>query len=276
VEYPEPTLYAAPAFVAAMLVEHAVLKSRRPQTGRGYEKRDTLASLWMAVGSLAFVALNNFVVFRLATWLYPHRIISLGGPLAFVFAIIGWDFLFYWHHRAEHRVRLLWACHVNHHSSEHFNFSTALRQPWTPFATLLFYPSLALVGVQPSLIMLSGGINLVYQFWVHTEAIGKLPAPIEWLLNTPSHHRVHHASNPRYLDKNYAGIFMLWDRLFGSFEPETEPVRYGITTNIGTFNPFRIAFHEYIAMAEDVFRPKTSERASLRARLRAVFAPPGS
>jgi sterol desaturase/sphingolipid hydroxylase (fatty acid hydroxylase superfamily) len=269
-EYPEPTLYAAPAFILAMFVEHALLK-RQQESVLGYERRDTIASLWMAVGSIAFVSLNNWVVFRIGSWLFTHRLFSLSGPLAYLVAILGWDFLFYCHHRAEHRVRILWACHVNHHSSERFNFSTALRQPWTPFATVLFYPSLALLGIEPALIMMAGGINLIYQFWVHTEGVRKLPAPFEWLFNTPSHHRVHHASNPCYLDKNYAGIFMLWDRAFGSFELETEPVRYGITTNIKTFNPFKIAFHEYAATLRDVFRPG----AKLRARLRAVFAPPG-
>src|SRR5262249_37493502 len=148
--------------------------------------------------------------------------------------------------------RLFWASHVNHHSSRHFNLSTALRQPWTPFTSLLFFPPLALVGVAPWMIMVSGGLNLGYQYWVHTETIQVLPRAIEAVFNTPSHHRVHHGANPEYLDKNYAGIFIVWDRLFGTFEPERARVVYGLTKNISSFNPFVIAFHEYAAIARDV------------------------
>lgn len=275
-DYPEPTLYAAPAFIAALLVENALLKRRRvtQPTLRGYEKRDTIASFWMVLGSLVFVSLINLAIFTLSTALYRYRVTTLTGPVAYLVGFVAWDFLFYWNHRLGHRSRIVWAGHVSHHSSQYFNYATALRQPWTPVSTILIYPSLALFGVPPAVIMLSEGLNLIYQFWVHTELVGTLPRPIEWLLNTPSHHRVHHASNPRYLDKNYGGVLILWDRMFGTFEAEDpgEPVRYGITKNIETFNPLRIAFHEYVDIARDAAHPKIS----LRARLRAVFAPPGA
>jgi sterol desaturase/sphingolipid hydroxylase (fatty acid hydroxylase superfamily) len=166
--------------------------------------------------------------------------------------MLAWDFAFYWHHRLEHENRVFWASHVNHHSSRHFNLSTALRQPWTPVTSLVFFPPLALIGIRPWLIMVAGGFNLIYQYWVHTECIRTLPRAFELVFNTPSHHRVHHGSNAEYLDKNYAGILIVWDRLFGTFEPERARVVYGLTKNISTFNPFVIAFHEYVAIATDL------------------------
>ncbi len=254
-DYPEPTIYAAPFFVITVILEAAVL-GRWKTSGRdvvGYEKKDTWASLAMGIGSLVSVTVLNAGVFLLASWLFAHRLFDLGaGTLGWVVAIVGWDFAYYWHHRVEHENRFLWASHVNHHSSRHFNLSTALRQPWTPWTALLFFPPLALFGVAPWMIMVSAGINLIYQYWIHTEAIGKLPRMIEGVFNTPSHHRVHHGSNPEYLDKNYAGMLIVWDRMFGSFTPERARVVYGLTKNIETHNPFRIAFHEYAAIARDV------------------------
>lgn len=262
-QVPDPTLYAAPLFLALLLLEVWLL-ARLRRTGRdvlGYvDHRDTLASLAMGVGSLLFVTLINWGVFELASLLYPHRLIALSetSPLTWAIAIVGWDFGYYWHHRVEHEVRLFWACHVNHHSSQKYNLSTALRQPWTPFLSFVMYPPLALLGVPPWMILVSGGLNLVYQFWVHTEAIARMPRWFEQVFNTPSHHRVHHGSNAPYLDKNYGGIFIVWDRLFGSFAPEEERVVYGLTKNITSYNPLVIATHEYVAIAKDVARSRSA------------------
>ncbi|MBL9024614.1 MAG: sterol desaturase family protein [Myxococcales bacterium] len=270
---PDPTLYAIPAFIAALLIESVLLRRLRAR-GRdvlGYMARDTWASLAMGVGSVVFVTLINTAVFLLAGKLYPHRVVDVGsGALGWVVAMLGWDFAFYWHHRWEHEVRLFWACHVNHHSSRYFNFSTALRQPWTPFLGIVLYPPLALVGVTPEMILIAGGLNLIFQFWVHTEAVGKLPRFVELVFNTPSHHRVHHGKNEQYLDKNYAGIFILWDRLFGTFEEERERVVYGLTHDIETYNPLRIAFHEYAAIGRDVARSRSFGEA-----LNRTFRGPG-
>lgn len=265
-DVPDPTLFAAPFFLAALLLEMWLLRRQRA-AGRdvlGYvDRKDTWASLAMGVGSLLFVTLINWGVFSLATLAYPHRVVDLetrgeaGSAAMWAIALVGWDFAYYWHHRFEHEVRLLWACHVNHHSSEKYNLSTALRQPWTPWLSLVMYPPLALLGVPPWLILVSGGLNLVYQFWVHTEAVGKLPRWFEFVFNTPSHHRVHHGSNQAYLDKNYAGILIVWDRLFGSFEEERERVVYGLTKNIHSYNPLVIAFHEYAAIARDLVRARS-------------------
>jgi sterol desaturase/sphingolipid hydroxylase (fatty acid hydroxylase superfamily) len=273
-DVPDPTLYAVPFFLASLALEIFVARRMR-RAGKdllGYEDvKDTFASLAMGIGSIAFVAPVSALVFWLGTILWPFRIVDLGeGALGWTAALIGWDLAYYWNHRFEHEVRLLWAAHVNHHSSQKYNLSTALRQPWTPYSSALFYPPLALLGISPWLILFSGGINLVYQFWVHTEVIGKLPTPIEYVFNTASHHRVHHGSNGRYLDKNYGGILIVWDRLFGTFEEEHERVVYGLTKNIATYNPIRIAFHEYAAIGKDLLRAR-----SLRDVVGYVFGPPG-
>src|SRR5271166_5398780 len=190
--YPEPTLYAIPFFGVTLLLEPLVLR-RRAEGGKavmGYEPRDRNASLGMGVGSLVFVSGINLAIFLLAGWAFAHRVCSVGaGALGWAVAMVGWDFAYYWHHRAEHRSRLLWACHVNHHSSRYYNLSTALRQPWPPFAGLVLYPPWALVGVAPWMIMVSGGLNLIYQYWIHTEVIDRMPGWFEAVFNTPSHHR---------------------------------------------------------------------------------------
>jgi sterol desaturase/sphingolipid hydroxylase (fatty acid hydroxylase superfamily) len=151
----------------------------------------------------------------------------------------------------------MWAAHVNHHSSQHYNLSTALRQSWTGALTFgfLFAVPLVLLGFHPAMIAICSGFNLIYQFWIHTEAIKRLPKWFEAVMNTPSHHRVHHGVNPRYLDANYAGVFIIWDKMFGSFVPERddEPVRYGIVKQLGSFNILWAAVHEWVGIAKDVW-----------------------
>jgi len=180
------------------------------------------------------------------------------------------DFAYYWFHRVGHEVRVFWASHVTHHSSEHYNLSTALRQTWVPMAALPFWLPLALLGFKPWMIILQQAISLTYQFFIHTERVGKLPRPIELIFNTPSHHRAHHGSNDIYLDKNYGGITIIWDRLLGTFQAETERVKYGLTKNIETFNPIKVAAHEYAAIVRDV-----RAASSWRDRLGYVFRGPG-
>jgi sterol desaturase/sphingolipid hydroxylase (fatty acid hydroxylase superfamily) len=258
-KYPEPTLYAIPFFLLTLALEPLLLARvrRRGRAVAGYERRDAAASIGLGVGSLVFVGIINIGVFAIAERLWAHRVFDLGhGALGWAVAIVGWDFSYYWHHRVEHENRVLWACHVNHHSSRYYNLSTALRQPWTPVAGLVFYPAWSLLGVAPWMIMVSGGLNLIYQYWVHTEAVDRTPRWFEAVFNTPSHHRVHHGANPEYLDRNYGGIFIVWDRLFGTFEPERAPVVYGLTKNIESFSLLTIAFHEYAAMARDLWKAR--------------------
>ena len=192
------------------------------------------------------------------------------GPLAVAAAIALWDFVYYWDHRFMHTSRYMWAVHVVHHSSEHYNLSTALRQPVAEaFGTFLPFGALCLFGRRPGLVETARGVNLLYPYWIHTETIGRL-GPGEAVLNTPSHHRVHHGSNKQYLDRNHGSILIVWDRLFGTFEPEDERVVYGLTKNIDTFNPARVATHEYAAMLRDV-----ASARSWRERLSFVVRGPG-
>jgi sterol desaturase/sphingolipid hydroxylase (fatty acid hydroxylase superfamily) len=168
--------------------------------------------------------------------------------------VLGWDFIYYWNHRFMHESRYMWAIHVVHHSSERYNLSTALRQPVADaLGTFAPYGILALLGVRPELIARARGINLLYQYWIHTDTIRAL-GPLEETFNTPSHHRVHHGSNRQYLDRNHGSILIAWDRLFGTFEREQEPVVYGLTKNIESFDPIRVASHEHVDMLRDVGR----------------------
>jgi sterol desaturase/sphingolipid hydroxylase (fatty acid hydroxylase superfamily) len=185
------------------------------------------------------------------------------------------DLAYYWIHRAGHRIRWAWAAHVIHHSSQHYNLSTALRQTWTGLFGLTFLIKLPLffIGFPLELVAFCGGLNLIYQFWIHTEVIGKMPPWFEAVMNTPSHHRVHHGTNPRYLDRNYAGVFIIWDKMFGTFEAERaeEPPRYGIIRNLATFNPLWVACHEWLGIARDLARARSLKTAWL-----AAFGPPGA
>jgi sterol desaturase/sphingolipid hydroxylase (fatty acid hydroxylase superfamily) len=175
-----------------------------------------------------------------------------GGLVPLAAALVAWDFVYYWNHRLMHEARYMWAVHVPHHSSEHYNLSTALRQP-VAYAFGTFVPDgvMCWFGIRPETHLVAGGLNLLYQYWIHTETIPKLGAAEE-VLNTPSHHRVHHGSNRQYIDRNHGSILIVWDRLFGTFEREDERVVYGLTTNIDTFNPWRIALREHASMLRDV------------------------
>jgi sterol desaturase/sphingolipid hydroxylase (fatty acid hydroxylase superfamily) len=186
--------------------------------------------------------------------LWERRLVRSVGPApaALAAAILGWDFIYYWNHRFMHTSRYMWAVHEVHHSSERYNLSTALRQPVADaLGTSVPYGLLCLLGIPPSAVATARGLNLIYQFWIHTEAIDRI-GRAEATLNTPSHHRVHHGSQRQYLDRNHGGILIVWDRMFGTFEPEDERVVYGLTTNIETFNPARIAGHEYADLARDI------------------------
>lgn len=245
-------LLAIPGFAGLLLAE-ALWLHRRPQ-GAGYERRDTAASLTMGAGNVLIggAVAGVTVLVWWGIWQFRLFDIPLDAWWTWALLIVAEDFCYYWFHRFSHRTRFGWSAHVNHHSSQHYNLSTALRQSWTtPFYGFVFWIPLAFIGFHPLAIVVAHSINLIYQFWIHTETIGRL-GPLEWVLNTPSHHRVHHGTNPQYIDKNYGGIFILWDRLFGTFEPEEEPVRYGLTRNLTTFNPLVIAFHAWADLLRDM------------------------
>lgn len=266
-----PVDYAIPAFVVLVLAEMLWAWKRRPDA---YEPRDTLTSLALGLGSTVAGILfggGALLVFFAA---YEYRLVDIGWAWwAWALCFVLDDLAYYWVHRTGHRVRWFWASHVNHHSSQHYNLSTALRQTWTGAFTLGFAFKLPLVlaGFHPAMIAICAGFNLIYQFWIHTEAIGRMPRWFEAVMNTPSHHRVHHATNPRYLDRNYAGVFIVWDKLFGTFEPERagERIRYGIVRQLGSFNLLWSVFHEWIGMLGDI------RRAPWRHKLSYLLREPG-
>ncbi|MEZ5811302.1 MAG: sterol desaturase family protein [Rhizobiaceae bacterium] len=272
--FPKVTELAVPLFVAAILLELFLVRTGRARGS--FETRDTLTSLLMGVGNVIAGLLLGFISFAILMWVWQFRFFDLGISwwVGFVAFLID-DLRYYWYHRIAHRVRWVWAEHVNHHSSQHYNLSTALRQSWTGHLTgmVVLQTPLVLLGFHPALIAFVYGFNLLWQFWIHTEAVGKMWRPIELVMNTPSHHRVHHATNPRYLDANYAGTLIVWDRLFGTFVEELveDRPRYGIVKNLGTFNPIKVAFHEWIGLFGDVFAPGLT----LKQRLGYMFMPPG-
>ena len=271
-ELPNPVDYAIPGFVLLILAEMLVWRAR---DRRRYEPRDTLTSLALGLGSTVAGLLSGGLVFGMAMWVHQYRLFDIGYAWYwFVVAFVLDDLAYYVFHRSAHRVRWFWASHVIHHSSQHYNLSTALRQTWTGFfsAGFIFRLPLFLIGFPPAMVFFVAGLNLVYQFWIHTEAVGRMPAWFEGVMNTPSHHRVHHATNPRYLDKNYAGVFIVWDRLFGTFEPERddEAIRYGIVKQLGSFNLLWAAFHEWVGIARDMWAAP-----GVRNKLGYLLMPPG-
>jgi len=268
--------YAIPFFLGTLLLEHWLVYRRAQQEGTdtklaGFTTKDSIASVTMGLGFLAINTVLALLPFAGLAWLYQFRLFDI--PVvwwSWVLLLFAEDFCYYWFHRLHHEVRTLWAAHINHHSSTRYNFSTALRQSWTtPFTGFIFWIPLPLLGFPVEMILIQKSISLLYQYWLHTELIGKLG----WfgvVFNTPSHHRVHHGRNPIYLDRNHAGIFIIWDKMFGTFEPEGEAIDYGLTKNIHTYNPVRIAFHEWVAMFKDVWNAK-----SLQDRLGYLVMPPG-
>jgi len=266
----DPTVFAIPIFIACILIE-AFLDYR--QQLKLYHTKDTAACISMGIG-VVFIGLITktfyFFVFHL---IYQFRIFELEN-IWWMWALLFFadDFSFYWHHRMSHQVRFLWAAHVQHHSSTKMNFSVALRQSWMePFYKYLFYLWIPLLGFNPLYIFIMQAFSLIYQFFQHTELVRSL-GPIGWVFNTPSHHRVHHAVQHKYLDRNHAGILIIWDRLFGTFVKEDLkdlPV-YGITENIKSYNPAIIATHEYVNLWKDLKRAN-----KLSDKLKYLFYPPG-
>jgi sterol desaturase/sphingolipid hydroxylase (fatty acid hydroxylase superfamily) len=271
---PDVVQLAVPLYLLAIVVEIAFGYARG---WARYELRDTLTSLAMAVGSLIAGILFGFFETQ------ALRFVQVGWGLfdwgwgfgAFALCFVLDDLRKYWLHRYQHRSRWFWAVHVVHHSSQHYNFATALRNPPTAVfsPTLVFRLPLALLGFPIEMILFVAGLNSIYQFFTHTELVGRLPWWIEAVMVTPSHHRVHHAVNARYLDANYSPVFIVWDRLFGTFVEERtdDPCRYGLVKELGTFHPVRVTLHEVVDLMRDALRPGLT----LAERLRYVFSEPG-
>ncbi len=265
--------FAIPIFLLSMLVEWYIGKKENPEL---YQTKDMLVSISMGI----FSGIVEFFpkVLAFLAFFYLHEISPLKNTIdrqwwAWILLFFFDDFAYYWFHRLNHEVRLFWAGHVPHHSSEKYNYGTALRQGvGERIHKFIFWLWIPLLGFDALMIFMMMGLNLVYQFFVHTDLVYKLPLWFERIFNTPSHHRVHHASNTRYLDRNHAGVLIIWDKLFGTFSEETEKEKpvYGLTTNIETYNPFQVATHEYSAIIKDVLRAK-----SWKDKLKYIFYAPG-
>ena len=271
--FPPIIIYAIPFFVFAMLLEFFVASAKNIKS---YTAKDAFSSIAMGLGNVFIGFVSKLFVFAALYYVYENlRIFTI--PItwwSFMILFFLDDFSYYWFHRTSHENRFFWASHVVHHSSKHYNLSTALRQTWTgSFYSFIFWLWLPLIGFHPGMIIFQMSISLLYQFWIHTELIQKMPKWIELFFNTPSHHRVHHGSNPIYLDKNHAGILIIWDKLFGTFQPElkSEKVQYGLVVNIKTYNPIFIAFNEWGALFKDL----NTKNISVRDRIKYLYKPPG-
>lgn len=270
-EIPNLIYYAIPFFILFILIEIVLTAKKNIET---YEIKDATSSIAMGLGNVFVGLISKLLVLGALMYVYENfRLFTIPFTWwAWVLVFFADDFSYYWMHRISHENRFFWASHVVHHSSQKYNLATALRQTWTgSFTSFIFWLWMALLGFHPLMILTQMSISLLYQFWIHTETIQKLPKWFEAVFNTPSHHRVHHATNPQYLDRNHAGILIIWDKLFGSFEPEVEKPVYGLTTNINTYNPIKIAFHEWIDLLKDVL----NSDASFANRFKYFFKPPG-
>lgn len=250
--------FAIPGFVILLAVEAWYSYKENKHL---YETKDTATSIALGLGNLASGLITKTIIFGLFSYLYQFKIFHLDTSTwwFWVIAFLADDFSYYWFHRVSHHVNFFWASHVVHHSSQRYNLAAALRQTWTGnlTGTFLFWAWMPLVGFPPLVILLMQQVSLIYQFWIHTETIHQLPKWIEFIFNTPSHHRVHHGSDLKYLDKNHGGILIIWDRMFGSFQPEEERPTYGLTNNIESYNPIVVAFKTWIDLFKKGIQSKS-------------------
>lgn len=259
--FPDLIHYAIPGFVLLLTLEVIFSVIEKKEL---YTTKDAASSIAMGLGNVATGLFTKAIIFAVYSFAWKFRLFTLGFEWwVWVLCFFADDFSYYWFHRTSHSVRFFWASHVIHHSSQKYNLATALRQTWTGnfTGTFLFWVWMPLLGFHPAMVMSMQAISLIYQFWIHTEAIQKLPKAIELIFNTPSHHRVHHGSDIKYLDKNHAGVLIIWDRLFGTFQEEEERPAYGLTKNINTYNPLLIATHEWIDIWKDIRHARSFKAA---------------
>ena len=238
-----------------------------------YRKNDTLCTIGLLTGNILMVFLVKGITLAIHIYLYQYRILDLSSLIPiwmmWILAFVLIDLVFYFYHRVSHRSRFLWAVHMSHHSSEEMNFAVSFRQAWLgPISKIPFFIFLPIVGVDPTIIAIAGVISTLWGIVGHTQIIKNL-GPFEYIFNTPSHHRVHHGSNKQYIDKNYGNLLIVWDRMFGTFEPEKESVKYGLVKNVKTFNPIKITFMEWSNILKDI---KNSN--NIKESLYLFFGPP--
>jgi alkylglycerol monooxygenase len=265
----DPIALAVPIFFVMIGIELIWAKRRGV---RVYRFNDAVTDLSCGISSQILHLAWAATQLAIYAWIYAQwRVITIAPIwLPWVVAFVGVDFLYYWWHRLSHEVNVLWAAHVVHHQSEDYNLAVALRQSViTSWTALPFYLPLAVLGVPPLVFAIVHALSTLYQFWIHTELVGRIRGPLDWILNLPSHHRVHHAINEPYLDKNYGATLIVWDRLFGTYAAETEKPVYGITSALGSFNPMWAQIHYW-------FELLTMTRAARRPfdRVRVWFASP--
>lgn len=262
-------IYLAPVIIGLVIVELLISYYRNRNY---YEKNDTLAALGIGLGNAVIGIGLKVSLFAISMWIY--NMVPWAMPRVwwgFIVCFVAVDFCRYWAHRISHEQRFWWATHVTHHSSTKMNFLISLRTSWTAPLKFVFFLPIPLLGIDPLTFFICHQAAVLYQFFVHTELVKKLPAPIEYIFVTPSHHRVHHGSNPEYIDRNYGSTFIIWDRLFGTFEPEVERPVYGLTTPVTSYNPVYLVFHEWVDIAKDVARCRSFSEA-----WKVLFNPPGS
>lgn len=253
---PDIIIWAAPAMFFFVLVEYVIsyLQGRKY-----YEKRETFGSIWVGIGNVVIGAFLKLGIFTILVWIYnmiPWRMAL--NWWTFVPCYILFDFCSYWAHNISHRQRFWWATHVAHHSGEYYNLTVSFRLSWVQYIKIIFFLPVSFLGFHPVIIFVTNQIAVLFQFWVHTEYIRKLHPIIEYVLATPSNHRVHHGSQEKYINKNYGATFIIWDRIFGTYQPEEEQAEYGLTHNIDKKgNPFHINFHEYADMIRDIRAART-------------------
>lgn len=251
--------FAAPIMIALVLLEWGLSQYQHRDI---YDAKDTLAAAVIGAVNLLITAAIKIVTFGIIIFFYnlaPFKIPA--SWWSFILCLIWIDFWRYWAHRLAHEIRILWATHVTHHNSEKYNWSVSFRLGWTQHIKIVFFIPVALVGFDPVTFFICHQIEVLYQFWIHTEYIHKLPKPIEFIFTTPSHHRVHHARNEHYLDKNYGSTLIIWDRLFNTFQPEVERAEYGITNPVNSYNPVYLNFHEWMDIFRDIKKSRTLKQA---------------
>jgi sterol desaturase/sphingolipid hydroxylase (fatty acid hydroxylase superfamily) len=269
-ELPNLIHYAIPFFAITVIIE--VILTVKVKLDE-YEFKDAGTSILMGLGNVTIGLVTKVMILAIFMFIYKYKLLTISFAWwSWAILLFAEDFCYYWFHRISHQSRFFWASHVVHHSSKKYNLSTALRQTWSgSFYTFIFWLPLIIIGFHPVMVMVQMSISLIYQYWIHTEVINKMPNWFEAIFNTPSHHRVHHATNPQYLDRNHAGIFIIWDKLFKTYEPEVEKPVYGLVKNIETYNPIKIAFIEWFEMFKDF----STSKISLKNRLLYLIKPPG-
>ena len=247
-------VYAIGAPIVLAMIFFEILVSNF-QNQNFYKRSDTLCTIGLLLGNIivAFAIKGTVLAFHI--YLYQFRAFDFVNQIPiwalWIITFISIDLVFYIYHRMSHRIRFLWAIHLSHHSSEEMNFAVSFRQAWFgPISKIPFFMVLPLLGFDPTIIAVAGVISTLWGIVGHTQVIGKL-GPLEWIFNTPSHHRVHHGSNKQYIDKNYGNLLIIWDRMFGTFEPEEEEVKFGLVNNVNTFNPVKVTFMAWVSMINE-------------------------